>query len=154
MTRPLLLLDVDGVLFPFGNDMPAGYREVGSLGYPLWLNVTHGERLRRLADTFDLVWATTWEHEANQIIGPALGLNELPVIEFTEGRSDETWKLFAVRRYVAGRPFVWVDDELHEDAYEWAGSLTQPNLLIRPTRNLGLTDEHFAQIESFGKALR
>ena len=81
-SKPLLLLDVDGVLFPFRNaSPPPGYLLVESAESTVWIKASHGEALRNLSSLFELVWATTWEHKANQIIGPALGLDQLPVIE-------------------------------------------------------------------------
>jgi hypothetical protein len=149
--KPLLLLDVDGVLFPFRNaSPPPGYLLVESPESIVWIKPSHGEALRNLSSLFELVWATTWEHKANQIIGPALGLEQLPVIEFNEGRAGETWKLPAVRRYVGDRPFVWIDDELFMDAYRWAEGLAQPCRLVRPMASLGMTDEQLQDVEAFG----
>jgi hypothetical protein len=42
------------------------------------LEAEDGRRLRELA--CDLVWATTWAEEANEIISPRLGLAQLPVV--------------------------------------------------------------------------
>ena len=69
--RPYLLIDVDGVLNPFGAvDRPRGFawHELG--GYGVWLSRRHGEWLNGLAEWFDLVWATTWEHDADLLIAP------------------------------------------------------------------------------------
>jgi hypothetical protein len=119
----------------------------------VWIKRSHGDELRQLSSLFELVWATTWEHKANEIIGPALGLEQLPVIEFNEGRAGETWKLPAVRRYVGDRPFVWIDDELFMDAYRWAEGLSQPCRLVRPMAGLGITDEQLQEVEAFGRFL-
>jgi hypothetical protein len=109
----LLLLDVDGPLFPYDatDELRAarGYRP-----YPedVWLNPEHGPRLLRLAARtgWTLVWCTTWEGEANTWIGPPLGLPELPVIHF---RGIRAWKFAAVAEYAAGRPLAWFDDDFH-----------------------------------------
>jgi hypothetical protein len=77
--KPLLLLDVDGVLFPFRNaSPPPGYLLVESPVSTMWIKPSHGDALRQLSSLFELVWATTWEHKANEIIGPALGFEQLP----------------------------------------------------------------------------
>ena len=97
--------DVDGVPFPFRNaSPPPGYRLVESPESTVWIKPSHGDALRQLSTLFELVWATTWGHKANLIIGPTLGLDQLPVIEFNDGRAGETWKLPAARRYVGDRP--------------------------------------------------
>src|ERR671923_610599 len=90
--RPLLLLDVDGVLCPFEGELPStrrvgpdGYRQVslpeGLHEETLWISDANAERLRRLEDVYDLVWATGWGHYANRVIGPLHQLQELPVVE-------------------------------------------------------------------------
>ncbi|MEV0443497.1 hypothetical protein AB0I84_13155 [Streptomyces spectabilis] len=94
---------------------PIGWRE-HERRRPLrvWLNPAQGEQL--LALPYDLVWCTTWEHEANTMIGPALGLPELPVIEFPNNALDTAgglfWKTRHVVEWAGGRPFAWVDDDI------------------------------------------
>ncbi|WP_439794479.1 hypothetical protein [Streptomyces agglomeratus] len=50
----------------------------------VWLNPDHGPALDALP--FDLVWATTWEEEANAYVAPVLGLPELPFIAWSSPR--------------------------------------------------------------------
>jgi hypothetical protein len=127
MVRPLLLLDVDGPLNPWAakaDAKPAGYIEHRfklsrwSRRKPLrmWLNPDHGAALLQAANQAELVWATTWEHQANTMVGPAIGLPPLPVIHF--GETSDTWKFAAVLRYAAGRPLVWLDNDF--DMYSGA----------------------------------
>ncbi|MET4923331.1 hypothetical protein P3L51_13370 [Streptomyces sp. PSRA5] len=100
--RPLLLLDVDGPLNPYAARLPRprGYtthhlhpsswlsrQTPGSRphrrGLRVRLNPAHGPILTGLP--FELAWATTWMHEANTMIAPAVGLpTDLPVIEWPE----------------------------------------------------------------------
>lgn len=138
MSRPLLFLDVDGVLNPFAakaSRRPEGYEThrllppswiaqydgMGRRVRPLrvWLNPSHGPALLALADRFDLWWATTWEHDANEYISPRIGLPELPVVKWkttTRLKSDGTfWKTHELVEHAAGRPFVWVDDDISDD---------------------------------------
>lgn len=120
---PLLLIDVDGPLNPYGNSnnqLRKGkeFRLHKLHGFKVWLNRWHGEQLLKLADAFELVWCTTWEHDANALIGPRIGLPDLPVIEFDKtwhlpSRGDGTYfKTHEVVEYAAGRSFAWVDDEI------------------------------------------
>ncbi|MFC7467145.1 hypothetical protein ACFQVA_05280 [Actinomadura keratinilytica] len=92
--KPLLFLDVDGPLNPYGAlsapAPPEGFhphrmRPAGwSWPEPLTvlLDPDHGTRLRALQRHYELVWATTWEDEANAWIAPVLGLPPLPYVDF------------------------------------------------------------------------
>src|SRR5690349_9172578 len=82
--RPYLLLDVDGPLNPYRAKMiPPGYAlhdiHEGEKTWTLLLSQQHGVELNALATSYELVWATTWEHGANRLIAPRLGLPDLPV---------------------------------------------------------------------------
>lgn len=76
-TRPLLFLDVDGTLLPF----TGAARQMVDEANPLLagLDPEHGRRLAALA--CDLIWATTWMIEANEVLAPRLGLPQLPVVD-------------------------------------------------------------------------
>ncbi|WP_200881386.1 hypothetical protein [Nocardia otitidiscaviarum] len=80
----------------------------------VWLNPSHGPALLALADRFELVWATTWEHDANTYIAPVIGLPELPVVEWQTtkrfGPDGIFFKTEELVAHAAGRPFVWIDD--------------------------------------------
>lgn len=121
--KPLLLLDVDGVLNPWAaGERPGEFVEYrfrlqrwGRKRLRVWLNPGHGAELRALAERagIELAWATTWGHRANVLVGPAIGLPELPVIEFAGAHDDglPSWKFPAVARFAYGRPLAWLDDD-------------------------------------------
>ena len=151
MGRPYLLLDVDGVLNPLGIERPVGFVRYELSGFEVDLSAGHGVMLNAMSEWFDLVWATTWEHEASLLIAPLLSLpRDLPVIEFTHGRADETWKLHDVREFVGDRPLAWVDDELGAEAYQWAEERNAQTLLVQPDPTVGLVEGHFNRLEAFG----
>jgi hypothetical protein len=121
--RPLLYLDVDGVLNPSAPHPGTGFERHTVLGYQLWLAPSvHGEWLRELAEVYELHWATTWEEDANTHLAPLLGLPPLPVVRFAGYRpqpGDPRIRLMELLsgakwapllRHAAGRPFAWVDD--------------------------------------------
>ena len=149
--KPLLLLDVDGVLIPYAAaEQPTGFEAQTLLGELVWLAPYHGAWLRPLCDRFQLIWATGWEHDANRLIAPILGLPELPVIEFPRNAAGRFTKLHTVARYAADRPLVWIDDELTDAARAWAAGRATPARLIDADPAIGLTQEIVALAASFG----
>ncbi len=172
VSRPLLFLDVDGPLNPYvarsgppGGfvtiEVPRGDDASTEPSWPrfrdrprrVWLNPEHGREL--LALGYDLCWATTWMSEANSIIGPALGLPELPYVDFGEDvlreRGDGIhWKSEPLLRYAGGRAFAWVDDE-HSDADHvyLAARHRGPVLLHDVDPGVGLRCEDFAALKEF-----
>jgi len=154
MKRPYLLIDIDGVLNPLNRGTkPAGFKRHEMAGYDVWLSPQHGAWLRALGSWFDLVWATTWEHEA-RLIATVLSLPlDLSVIEFDQDRTEDTWKLHDVRRFVGDRPLAWIDDDLWSDAFDWAEERSSPTLLIRVAPHRGLTRSHVGRLEDFGRGV-
>jgi hypothetical protein len=157
MTRPLLLIDVDGVLNPFvpaGAALPEGYAAYHLGGQRVVLSVQHGIWLHELAKHFDLAWVTTWEAEANALVGPIMGApHDLPFIEFRERSVDGwTWKLPAVRRFAEDRPMAWLDDDPGPDAEAWASSRVAPTILVAPDPSVGWTVAEFEELMAFGRA--
>jgi Swiss Army Knife RNA repair-like protein len=154
---PLLLLDIDGVLCPLG---PGPGELMRTLVVPPHdIPVTYSEklsvRLDRLSESFELVWATAWVQDANRTLGPELGLPPLPVIDFTgwSALRIPTWKLPAVKRFVADRSVAWVDDDLGHDAHEWARRRTKPTLLLDIDPGSGLAEQHIETLAEFANQL-
>ncbi|MFE7589155.1 hypothetical protein ACFU6K_07110 [Kitasatospora sp. NPDC057512] len=120
----------------------------------VWLNPSHGAEL--LALPYELVWATGWMGEANTHIGPHLGLPELPYISwsdlFGEERDGLHWKTRDVVAWAAGRPFVWVDDELGPQDEEWiAAHHPGPALALHVNPRLGLLADDFATLRDWAE---
>lgn len=152
--RPLLLLDVDGVLNALGHRHPLPMRELAVGHHPLRFRQDLPQVLAGLRARFDLVWATLWEDAANRHLVGDLGLPPLPVIRFSEHPDQShgpTYKLPAVADHVADRPFAFADDALHQDAHAWAAARdrTIPTLLHDVHPLLGLTDADVAALHAF-----
>lgn len=113
------------------------------------LDPEHGRRLAALP--CDLVWATTWMAEANEVLAPRLGLPQLPVVDWLEGEDDGRrlhWKTRSLVQWAAGRRFVWVDDEITDADRMWvaAANHSAPALLHRVDPRHGLSDEDYKAI--------
>lgn len=131
--RPIVALDVDGVLMPR-------------------LNPEYGRWLTALSGRCELVWATSWQHDANWHIAPALGLPELPVIEF-----PGLVKIPQVEAWSASRPLAWLDDGFESTAHAWAAWRTAtraPTLLVPVDPTEGLSPTHCATVSAWLDALR
>ncbi|PVE10903.1 HAD domain-containing protein [Streptomyces scopuliridis] len=169
-TKPLLLIDVDGPLNPYlalaAEGAPEGYvrhwmRPSGwpaDQPLPVLLNPEHGVELLALADRYELVWATTWENDANEWIAPVLGLPELPYVEWSgpERRAPlgTFWKTPYVLEYAAGRPFAWVDDEITSYDRAWTDQRhLAAALLMRIDPRIGLTRPDFDTLAEWAAAL-
>ncbi|MCL8014988.1 HAD domain-containing protein [Streptomyces sp. AS02] len=161
----LLFLDVDGTLIPFGAERPYALHEPphplpGTVTHPLLARIDPalGTRLARLAELgCEPVWATTWMNDANTAVAPWLGLPALRVVDWPEegeeprfGPRGLHWKTRPLAACAAGRPFLWVDDEITDADRAWvAGHHPAPALLHRVDHRYGLTDRDFAVLEEW-----
>lgn len=149
--RPLLLCDIDGALSPMIDlEEPEGAKLVRVCSF---VGVVPELRswMDELKEHFELVWATSWEDEANEMFGPGIGLVDLPVIHFTKGVMDDTAKLANVKEFVKDRAFAWIDDVLHDDAFWFAKGHPHGALLIRTKALEGITREHVDELIAFAK---
>ena len=154
MTRPLLLLDIDGVLNPLGVREAAGFIEHQVGGMTVLLSPAHGRWLTALAERFDLVWATSWEQDADLLIADLVGIPRgLPYITFTN-QSGWTAKLPDVDRYVGDRAVAWIDDQIGPAEEAWAAERSSPTLLVRTDQRVGLTTEHVDQLLEFARTIQ
>jgi hypothetical protein len=144
MQRPLLLLDVDGVLSLFGfdpADAPAG-RFVSVEGVPHLLSVDAAGHVLALLRDYELVWCTGWEERADEHLPFALGLPAgTPHLRFDDATAPgRHWKLDAIDAHAGPlRPLAWVDDGHDDGCRAWARARPGPTLLIATDPARGLT---------------
>ncbi|RBO96396.1 HAD domain-containing protein [Nocardia puris] len=151
--RPLLYLDVDGPLIPFGattRDLPGGYPsfppEPPASANPLLARLNPALGARLIALDCEPVWATTWRDEANDEVAPRIGLPRLPFVDWPDQDDDELRhrKTRPLVDHAAGRPFVWLDDEITDADRAWVTTHhPAPALLHRVDPRYGLTDADF-----------
>jgi len=166
--RPLLLVDIDGVLSLFGprehgsaiaSVAPAVEASAGEKGeeapvsgsfhaidgIPHFLSSTAAAHLLGLEPFFELVWASGWEEKANEYLPRLLGLPaELPYLRFARSCGPGTstlghWKLDAIDAYAGERALAWIDDALDATCHEWASARSSPTLLVGTAPQRGLT---------------
>ncbi|MET9628373.1 HAD domain-containing protein [Lentzea sp. NPDC006480] len=142
---PLLFLDVDGPLLPFGDGVP------GTPGLAR-LDPLHGPWLKALP--CELVWATTWMDDANEHIAPLLGLPRLPVATWVddEPRDGLHWKTRGLVELAGTRPFAWVDDEITGKDRAWVAEHHPNALLHRVDPRHGLTDADYLALDAWLRA--
>jgi hypothetical protein len=154
--KPILAVDVDGVVSLFGFDDPpspteARYELVD--GNIHCISLRAGERLKRLEEHFEMVWATGWEDKANFYLPTMLGLSEYPHLTF-EGAArfgSAHWKLGPLDQYARGRALAWVDDNLDDSCYRWARERNEPTLLVPTDPALGLQEAETEALIAWGR---
>jgi hypothetical protein len=151
--RPLLLLDVDGVLLPVGGSVPRGFVRHRTGRYDVVISQVHGVWLRSLKPLFELAWVTTWGASASEVFGTLLDLPNMSAVALGNMPRDGTRKLAAVSAFVGDEPFAWVDDELYDDAFEWAARRAEPTLLVRTSPTVGLREADIETLRVFGERL-
>jgi hypothetical protein len=156
--KPVLFVDVDGVLSLFGFEaaetIPGPFHWIDGIAH--CIPAESGQHLVRLADHFDLVWATGWEEKANEYLPQILSLpfRELPCLSF-DGRAvfgSSHWKLDAIEEYAGERPAAWIDDNLEPVCREWADARTAPTLLIETQPATGLTADHVEELIDWARS--
>jgi hypothetical protein len=144
-------VDVDGVISLFGfedpyKDAPGRFHLIDGVAH--CISDGAGKRLLRLADYYDLIWATGWEDRANDYLPQLLGLpEELPYLTF-DGNArfgSAHWKIDAIDDYAGKRPLAWIDDCIDDSCRKWAQRRKFPTLLVPVEPQRGIEE---AQVEA------
>jgi hypothetical protein len=169
--KPLLMVDIDGVISLFGpvgggasKLAPAGRSSLdGSFhsieGIPHFLSSNAAAHLLALAALFELVWCSGWEERANEHLPHLLGLPEpLPFLRFAAGVgatrvTNAHWKLESIDTYAGERPLAWIDDAFNPACHEWAASRGPATLLVQTEPEHGLTSREAALLAAWAREL-
>jgi hypothetical protein len=157
--KPLLFLDVDGVLSVYGFDgANADPRDLTMVeGIPHHIPAAMGPRLKQLLPVFESLWATGWGERANEHLVHMLGLpGELEVIEFAVRPSTDGsghWKLEELDRRAGSRPAAWIDDGHSAACMQWAAARSEPTKLVSTDPHTGMTDAHVAELIAWSASL-
>jgi hypothetical protein len=170
-------VDIDGVVNAVsltGGANPADWAHVFEITTkdgrgPFLIRVPKGtrERLERLEEAFEMVWGSTWMDQAATLLCPRLGIGAgWPFIDLSReidltSAGDweaETWKLPGIQRWADGtdRPIAWLDDDLGDDAREWAEGRSEsvaPTLLVPTDPFRGLSDDEVDVLLSWSRSL-
>lgn len=159
--RPVLFLDVDGPLLPFGDGPQREPLGSASTSHLARLDPQVGRRLAALP--CELVWATTWEEEANTEIAPRIGLPRLPVVTWPESSDEHErenqwfgihWKTRTVVAWADERSFAWVDDEITDADRDWVSAHHHGRALLHHVASSrGLIDDDFAVLDQWLRAI-
>ncbi len=174
--KTIVLLDVDGVLNPYSApwhragrnvERPNGYVtrtiQSGHFAFKVSLTKAHGPLLLSLSDVAEIIWATTWNGDANRKIGKKIGLPSLPWIPLdihVPATGRLMWKTPQIAEWLAknrpGRDILWFDDEAYRADANWLtgdARLGEARVsTIDP--KVGLSDEDVAAARSWIEARR
>ena len=155
-SRPMLILDLDGVISPYGSEAKGGMAVARVGGYLLLYRpgVIAGLNALNKEGDVELRWLTSWGSDVRTHVAPALGLDDFPML--AEGENDATdrtwWKLRTVLLHLpGGTRFAWIDDDLKPTrrARVRRACGTGTCLLLRPDSRLGLTATELDQVRTF-----
>lgn len=167
--RPILVLDVDGVLNVCDFESKDGevYDIFEAMSYVIHLRWDMADWLWELTQHYVPVWGTTWDENANHYFADRLRLPYLPVIPTREAKGrgfygDKPsllrpigggvhWKMSALVKYLKDRPFVFVDDDISEADHMWAAKRTAEGI---PTEMLWTDDREGLTREGVDKLIR
>lgn len=156
--KPLLLLDVDGVLNAFATRPGAEYTRQLIDGYSIHLHAELPAMVSALEEVFEIVWFTLWNHRATPGIGPHVGLDQAPHLTTSWERGWEEaltagYTSSGIRQLMYAktpllpelvgtqRPWVWIDDAhsgWDQEYLERAGMDPTRFRLVRTDPEVGL----------------
>ena len=143
--RPVLLLDIDGVINVFQCSL-ARETEVALYLPAFKLLPGLNDWLAQLDQAYTLVWCSHWGALVNLDAAAAWGLGPRPLIEaLPEEDGHPDWKALAARRTFAdwAGPVAWVEDAFTPEAHAWAAERLRAGrrTWLVDVRETGLNEE-------------
>lgn len=152
-SKPVLLLDVDGVLLVVGKRPPPGFEVLKAAKDRVFYCRQHGPWIRDLLKLADTYYLTSHQKMAHHDIGRHLKLPRLDWINY--GAFQDTTigeRAAAAQALFPNRGLVWVDDDFRDYEFEWADTRVangNPTLLVKPDSERGLQYEHIVAIHNW-----
>lgn len=148
--RPVLLIDIDGVLNVCGVEVcPEGFSDFDLFpgdDEPVRLCPAHGEWLGELGEQFDLAWASAWGFDAHRLIGPILELEPFAFVPMPDIPFPPADKVPAIATFVGERPAAWLDDIMTPEARAWARERHASTFLVEVDHRIGLERHHVDEL--------
>ena len=167
--RPLVLVDIDGVLNAFHSDGHGTHQRVAVAGgYRVVLDTRHPGWFDALAEVAELRWATMWQAHAGPVFGAVAGLgHDWPHLDFDgayaagsryahrtgTGVGGYKWPRI-LEAADTGRAMVWIDDDMIDAQLAWAAARHAggaPTLFVRPDPADGFTEAEYAEVLAFAR---
>ena len=133
--------------------MPRGFVRHRTDHFDVVIAERHGVWLRSLTPMYELMWASTWGSSATEVFGTLLDLPDMGALALGNMPREGTRKLAAVSAFVGDRSLAWVDDELYDDAVDWASKRAAPTLLVRTSPMVGLREADVESLREFGEGV-
>lgn len=149
--KPLLFLDVDGVINALDRRLPVTFKAEGQgHDYPIRIQPWLKGCLADLHEHFEVVWLTTWRDEAEREFAARLELPDPP----REHVEWETFKIPHMLEYAGERRWAMVDDEARFNGTAFLGQDGSARGLIHePDPYVGLTREATDMLISYAESL-
>jgi hypothetical protein len=153
--KPLLYVDIDGVLSLFGfrpDAIPHGCSWHQVDGIVHLLSHEAAGHLHALQDVYELVWCSGWKDRANDHLPHVLRVGPYPYLTFADPSAGH-WKLAAVIAHAQDRPLAWIDDDVNDAVRTWAAQRPTPTLIVETAPATGLTAPLAQRLRDWAKAL-
>lgn len=177
--RPVLLLDVDGVVNVFPppskgvkhgkhNRYWGGWHKQEFKHEEAMLPFVHStemfDAITALYEHMDIMWLTTWQSFTQDLLAQLLGSDDFrfPYLQRGEGTefyrpwdNEPWWKVKSLDAEISAnpRPFIWVDDNYSKMLRLQVQDIAKKNNvkgdLLRAYESLGLTNRMVKDIKSF-----